>query len=586
MRGRHTAGDVIAGRYRLTEHIATGGMGEVWQADDEVLQRPVAVKLLTKGLKDTEGFDERFRSEARHSAQLHHHNIAAVHDFGENDDGAWLVMEYVPGLTVAQMIRDRGALPPDEVTDVMTQAARALGAAHSAGVVHRDVKPANIIVTPTGVAKLTDFGIARAVDSAGLTRTGEVMGTAQYLAPEQLMGRGATPASDLYSLGVVAHEMLTGERPYERESVVATAMAHVNEAVPPLPSSTPAPLSAVVMRLMAKDPADRPQTAREVVAMLTNPDAVAAAPRAVGPDPADQATRAMTTPVRRRSVATTQGHPVMTNLDRPTASGARRVPARRRGFPWAWFLAAAVIVGLLTAVVMMLLNGREDEPEGPVQTVTTTTDGGTSEESPSDSDASGSASESESDSGNSETATDPESSDDATTDPVVLPPTTSQDDPSTSEADPTTSDPEPTTSDPEPDPSTSEPDPTTSDPAPTTSDPEEPTTEPGPDPSTSEPDPTTSDPAPTTSDPEEPTTEPGPDPSISDPEPKPTTSEPAPTPTIIDPPDPTDPADPTGPTITWPSSTATPDPSDTTPVTDPTTTASSGPNPLPAQDLV
>lgn len=563
MRGRHTAGDVIAGRYRLTEHIATGGMGEVWQADDEVLQRPVAVKLLTKGLKDTEGFDERFRSEARHSAQLHHHNIAAVHDFGENDDGAWLVMEYVPGLTVAQMIRDRGALPPDEVADLMTQAARALGAAHSAGVVHRDVKPANIIVTPTGVAKLTDFGIARAVDSAGLTRTGEVMGTAQYLAPEQLMGRGATPASDLYSLGVVAHEMLTGERPYERESVVATAMAHVNEAVPPLPSSTPASLSAVVMRLMAKDPADRPQTAREVVAMLTNPDAVAAAPRVVGPDPADQATRAMTTPVRRRSVATTQGHPVMTNLDRPTASGARRVPARRRGFPWAWFLAAAVIVGLLTAVVMMLLNGREDEPEGPVQTVTTTTDGGTSEESQSGSDASGSASESESDSGNSETATDPESSDAATTDPVVPPPTTSQDDPSTSEADPTTSDPAPTTSDPEP----------------TTSDPE-------PDPSTSEPDPTTSDPAPTTSDPEEPTTEPGPDPSISDPEPEPTTSEPAPTPTIIDPSDPTDPADPTGPTITWPSSTATPDPSDTTPVTDPTTTASSGPNPLPAQDLV
>lgn len=563
MRGRHTAGDVIAGRYRLTEHIATGGMGEVWQADDEVLQRPVAVKLLTKGLKDTEGFDERFRSEARHSAQLHHHNIAAVHDFGENDDGAWLVMEYVPGLTVAQMIRDRGALPPDEVADLMTQAARALGAAHSAGVVHRDVKPANIIVTPTGVAKLTDFGIARAVDSAGLTRTGEVMGTAQYLAPEQLMGRGATPASDLYSLGVVAHEMLTGERPYERESVVATAMAHVNEAVPPLPSSTPASLSAVVMRLMAKDPADRPQTAREVVAMLTNPDAVAAAPRVVGPDPADQATRAMTTPVRRRSVATTQGHPVMTNLDRPTASGARRVPTRRRGFPWAWFLAAAVIVGLLTAVVMMLLNGREDEPEGPVQTVTTTTDGGTSEESQSGSDASGSASESESDSGNSETATDPESSDAATTDPVVPPPTTSQDDPSTSEADPTTSDPAPTTSDPEP----------------TTSDPE-------PDPSTSEPDPTTSDPAPTTSDPEEPTTEPGPDPSISDPEPEPTTSEPAPTPTIIDPSDPTDPADPTGPTITWPSSTATPDPSDTTPVTDPTTTASSGPNPLPAQDLV
>ncbi|PKZ42425.1 serine/threonine protein kinase [Kytococcus schroeteri] len=539
---RHGSGDLVAGRYRLTEHIATGGMGEVWQADDEVLQRPVAVKLLTKGLKDTEGFDERFRSEARHSAQLHHHNIAAVHDFGEDDDGAWLVMEYVPGLTVAQMIRDRGALPPEEVADLMTQAARALGAAHSAGVVHRDVKPANVIVTPSGVAKLTDFGISRAVDSAGLTRTGEVMGTAQYLAPEQLMGRGASPASDLYSLGVVAHEMLTGERPYERESVVATAMAHVNEPIPPLPASTPGPLAAVVTRLMAKDPADRPQGARELVAMLTNPDAVAAAPpRVVGPDPADEATRPVAAPpVRRRSIATTQGHPVMANLDRPAAGGSRRAPQRRRGFPWAWFLAAVLLVGLAAALLAMVLGGGDEPPpvsDGP-STVTRTT---THTNSP-------------------DPTEDPTTEPDTPADPTTTIPTTTQD-PVNPTPDPTTTDPttapttEPTTTDPTTAPTT-DPTPTPTAPSPTQSPEPSPTDEPSP---TSEP--TTTGPGhPTGTD--SPTTEPGPDPTPTT-EPSPTDSpEPSPTdsPSPSDSPSPTDsPLDPTASVTIGPINPSSPD---------------------------
>lgn len=560
----HGSGDLVAGRYRLTDHIASGGMGEVWKADDEVLQRPVAVKLLTKGLKHTEGFDERFRSEARHSAQLHHHNIAAVHDFGEDDEGAWLVMEYVPGRTVAQLIRERGPLPPQEVAQLLTQAARALGAAHTAGVVHRDVKPANVIVSPAGVAKLTDFGISRAVDGAGLTRTGEVMGTAQYLAPEQLMGRGASPVSDLYSLGVVAHEMLTGERPYERESVVATAMAHVNDPIPPLPESTPPALAAVVVRLMAKDPAERPQNARDLVAMLENPDAFRAAP-AAPQRPAPEDTQVMTRPVRR-SVATTQGHPIMRNLDpagaAPTgrsstgrvgrgataggiagagaSTGAVRADGpgtggtdtapeqdepRRRGFPWLWLLAALVLLALLVGMTQLFARG-EDEP-APVTTVTshrTVTSSGEAEESspeevtepaPVESvDGGGDSPEDPTpeDSGQDEPGTDVpvEENDEPLEEPTPDEP--GQDEPTG----PTTGE-EHTTGEPvqdEPTPSTTADEPAadpSSDDAPTT----DPTSEPAP---TSEPDPTsepaptdpTSEPAPTTEPTSDPTTDPGP----------------------------------------------------------------------------
>ncbi|MBB2893600.1 protein kinase domain-containing protein [Flexivirga oryzae] len=256
-------GDLMGGRYRLTDRIAAGGMGEVWQARDEILGRAVAVKLLKEGLTDEEGFTERFRNEARLSAALAHGNIAQVYDYGEEGNLAYLVMEFVPGKPLSKILHERGPISAADTANLMGQAAAALHAAHRAGLIHRDVKPANMLVTSDGVVKLTDFGIARAVGSAAMTKTGEVMGTAQYLAPEAAMGRETTALTDVYSLAVVTYEMLGGRRPFNSDSAVALALAHVNEEPPPLPTEVPAPLRAVVHAGLRKDPAERPDSAQE-----------------------------------------------------------------------------------------------------------------------------------------------------------------------------------------------------------------------------------------------------------------------------------------------------------------------------------
>ncbi|TWE10406.1 serine/threonine-protein kinase [Rudaeicoccus suwonensis] len=256
-------GDQLGGRYVLTDRIAAGGMGEVWQAKDEILGRTVAIKLLKEGLTDEEGFTERFRNEARLSAALTHGNIAQVYDYGEDGALAYLVMEYVPGKPLSKIISERRALSPVDTVGLMHQAASALHAAHRAGLIHRDVKPANMLVTPDGVVKLTDFGIARAVGSVAMTKTGEVMGTAQYLAPEAAMGQETTALTDVYSLAVVTYEMLGGRRPFNADSAVALALQHVNDAPPPLPSTVPPPVRAVVHVGLEKDPSQRPNSAFE-----------------------------------------------------------------------------------------------------------------------------------------------------------------------------------------------------------------------------------------------------------------------------------------------------------------------------------
>lgn len=258
-------GATLGGRYTLGTAIASGGMGDVWEATDDVLQRPVAVKVMRPQGPDDDSFRERFRDEARGSASLHHPNIATVFDYGEEDGTAYLVMELVPGRTLGEIIRESdGGMPTDEVRSVLGQAALALSAAHEAGVVHRDVKPANIIVTPEGQAKLTDFGIARLGDGSGHTLTGEVLGTPDYISPEQALGEPATASSDLYSLGVVAHEMITGRKPFDMGSAVATAIAQVNEPPPELPGTVPLDLREVVDACLAKSAADRPADARSV----------------------------------------------------------------------------------------------------------------------------------------------------------------------------------------------------------------------------------------------------------------------------------------------------------------------------------
>ena len=265
-----TIGSTLGGRYTLTERIATGGMGDVYAARDAILHRIVAVKVMRPRTQDETTFAMRFRDEARHTAKLAHPNIATVYDYGEDDGTAYLVMELVPGKPLSTLIEE-GPLPQEQVRLILGQCALALASAHEAGVVHRDVKPANILVTPEGQVKLTDFGIARANDGAGHTRTGEVMGTPQYLAPEQAMGRPVTGASDLYALGVVGFEMLTGTRPFGEESAVATALAHINNPPPPLPTHVTDPVRSAIEACLAKDPDHRPASASSLAALLGMP---------------------------------------------------------------------------------------------------------------------------------------------------------------------------------------------------------------------------------------------------------------------------------------------------------------------------
>lgn len=258
---RPTSGITLGGRYRLTTRIAIGGMGEVWSAQDQVLGRTVAIKILKEEYTGDPGFLERFRNEARHTALLNHEGIANVFDYGEEGGSAYLVMELVPGEPLSTIIEREHVLSPDLTLNIIAQTARALAVAHEKGLVHRDVKPGNLLITPDRHVKITDFGIARLADQVPLTQTGQVMGTAQYLAPEQATGQTATGSSDIYSLGIIGYECLTGHRPFSGESQIAIALAQVNDAPPPLPDSLAKPIRALLMSMLAKDPANRPANA-------------------------------------------------------------------------------------------------------------------------------------------------------------------------------------------------------------------------------------------------------------------------------------------------------------------------------------
>ncbi|NYD39961.1 protein kinase domain-containing protein [Nocardioides panaciterrulae] len=278
------------GRYRLDSRIATGGMGEVWRGTDTVLGREVAIKLLKHEYADDASFRSRFETEARHAGSLHHPGIAAVFDFGEGSgiggSGArpFLVMELVDGQPLSALLRPGEPMDPDAARDLLGQAAAAVGAAHAAGIVHRDIKPANLLVTPDRRVKITDFGIARAADAMAITQTGQVMGTPQYLSPEQARGNAATPASDVYALGVVAFECLAGRRPFVADSPVATALAHLREPVPALPPEVPADLAAVVRKALSKEPHDRFADGAAFATALRDP---ATAATAIVPPPTD-----------------------------------------------------------------------------------------------------------------------------------------------------------------------------------------------------------------------------------------------------------------------------------------------------------
>ncbi|NEW38351.1 serine/threonine protein kinase [Nocardia cyriacigeorgica] len=255
-------GAMIADRYRLQRLIATGGMGQVWEALDTRLDRRVAVKVLKAEFSADPTFRHRFRTEAKTTAQLNHSGIAGIYDYGETVDPqggevAYLVMELVQGEPLNTVLNRLGRLSVAQGLDMLEQTGRALQVAHAAGVVHRDVKPGNILVTPAGQVKITDFGIAKAVDASPVTKTGMVMGTAQYIAPEQAVGEDATAASDVYSLGIVGYEALAGQRPFSGDGAITVAMKHVRETPPPMPGDLPPNVRELIDITIGKDPAQR-----------------------------------------------------------------------------------------------------------------------------------------------------------------------------------------------------------------------------------------------------------------------------------------------------------------------------------------
>ncbi len=267
-----TPGSVLSGRYRLQDRIATGGMGEVWRATDITLKREVAVKAMRADLHHDASFGARFRAEARTMAALHHPGVVNVYDYGEIDDNsddelAYLVMTYIHGEPLSNRIHAAGYLSPADTMGIVTQVANALEAAHAAGVIHRDVKPDNLLVEADGRVVLVDFGVALTDGAAGLTGVGQVVGTALYMAPEQVTRQNITPAIDIYALGAVAYHCLVGHPPFTGETALSVALSHLSDEPPPLPTSIPAAVRAVVTTAMAKNPADRyPSAAAMAVA--------------------------------------------------------------------------------------------------------------------------------------------------------------------------------------------------------------------------------------------------------------------------------------------------------------------------------
>lgn len=321
-----TSGQLLAERYRLGRRIAVGGMGEVWEAVDVRLDRTIAIKVLKPELCGDAEFLHRFRTEARTTASLNHPGIAAVHDYGETaaipdgpKDTAYLVMELVEGEPLAAILAREGRLPAERTLDMLEQAGRALQAAHERGLVHRDVKPGNILVTAGGQVKLTDFGIAKAADAAPVTRSGMVMGTAHYIAPEQALGGEATPSSDVYSLAVVGYECLKGHRPFLSDNAVTVAMMHIREMPPPLPPDVPPGIRALIEVTLVKDPRRRYSSGGEFAH-------AAASVRAGMPPP---------TPAGWAMPPQAHGGPPAGHRPRQQVTGAPPAPQQGAGMPMA-----------------------------------------------------------------------------------------------------------------------------------------------------------------------------------------------------------------------------------------------------------
>jgi serine/threonine-protein kinase len=366
-------GRLISGRYRLIAPLGDGGMATIWRAVDEQLDREVAVKLLRPQFSSDPGFAARFKLEARSAGGLSHPNIVSVYDYGtDGDDGEqYIVMELVEGRDLSGVLRERGSLSTDDAARIAIAVASALEAAHRKGIVHRDVKPGNILITDDGDVKVTDFGIARAVAEASMTVTGTTLGSVHYFSPEQARGDEVTGASDVYSLAIVLYEMLTGRRPFEADSAAAVALKRLNED-PPRPGDlghpVPAGLEGILMRGLARDPADRFPDAgafAEALRVWRRDPGTVAPVAPVVPPPA-----AATPPAGEPTVYVPPR--VTRPADRvPVAPPPRRAPPPQRdrddGQPWWIWLLALLGVVLLGAIGFLAAQLLADTP-GPTPT--------------------------------------------------------------------------------------------------------------------------------------------------------------------------------------------------------------------------
>ncbi|MCH5644446.1 MULTISPECIES: protein kinase [unclassified Gordonia (in: high G+C Gram-positive bacteria)] len=370
-------GMTIADRYRLMRLIATGGMGQVWEALDTRLNRRVAVKVLKAEYTNDPEFIARFRAEAQTTAKLNNPGIANVFDYGETPDRAggealaYLVMELVDGEPLNSVISRLGRLSLTNTLDMLEQTGRALQAAHSQGLVHRDVKPGNILITPTGQVKITDFGIAKAVDSAPVTQTGMVMGTAQYISPEQATGDEATAASDVYSLGVVGYESLTGRRPFLGDGAITVAMKHIRETPPPLPSNLPSGVRELIEITMAKDPRQRYANGGEFA------DAVAAVRAGRRPPRPGAAAVAGAAAGAAGAAALSRTAPASAASRPPTAPRSTPIPppddSWTTGQKVLAGVAAALLVGAIGLIGFWLLTKDSSGASAPTPSSTTVT---------------------------------------------------------------------------------------------------------------------------------------------------------------------------------------------------------------------
>ncbi|MFD1535958.1 Stk1 family PASTA domain-containing Ser/Thr kinase [Nonomuraea guangzhouensis] len=349
-------GRLLDGRYRIESRIARGGMATVYLALDVRLDRTVALKVMHRSLAEDPAFVRRFIGEAKSVASLSHPNVVHVFDQGTDTDVVYLSMEYVPGKTLRDTLRDRGRLPAREALEIMIPVLAALGAAHQAGMVHRDVKPENVLLTDDGRVKVVDFGLARAIEATNQTRTGVMIGTIGYMSPEQVMTGGADVRSDVYAAGIMLFELVTGQQPYDGETPMSVAYRHVHDTVPP-PSSVvpevPPLIDTLVTHATARSPDDRPADATAMLVAAV--DAHRMLPRTTTPPAHTRTSGAHSMPYSAPS-----SRPGTAPLQMPQAAAnhtliqpREEVPARRAGFRPNWFLVALAVV----MVVAVALTG-------------------------------------------------------------------------------------------------------------------------------------------------------------------------------------------------------------------------------------